>query len=83
MLRFFFTSPLSYNLSSCDIAAKVFFVIWAKDNLHFKCIKSLSIDKNVGVLADQIIELQNYYSSHDYPDKIRRIKFYDPEYNRT
>lgn len=63
--------------------AKAFFVIRAKDNLHFKCVKSMPKDKNAGVLADQIIQFQNYYSSHDYPDKIRRIKFYDPEYNRT
>jgi hypothetical protein len=63
--------------------AKAFFVIRAKDNLHFKCIKSLPKDKNNGVLADQIIQLQGFYAYHDYPDKIRRIKFYDPEYNRT
>ncbi|GAC1420245.1 MAG: hypothetical protein NVS1B13_11410 [Flavisolibacter sp.] len=63
--------------------AKAFFVICAKDNLHFKCIKSLPKDKNAGVLADQIIQLQGYYAFQDYPDKIRRIKFYDPEYNRT
>lgn len=63
--------------------AKAFFVIRAKDNLHFKCIKSLPKDKKRGVLADQIIQFQGHYASHDYPDKIRRIKFYDPEYNRT
>ncbi len=63
--------------------AKAFFVIRAKDNLHFKCIKSLPKDKNGGVLADQIIQFQGHYASQDYPDKIRRIKFYDPEYNRT
>ena len=38
--------------------AKAFFVIRAKDNLHFKCTKSLPKDKNAGVLADQIIQLQ-------------------------
>jgi hypothetical protein len=46
--------------------AKAFFVIRAKDNLNFKCIKSLPKDKNAGVLADQIIHLQNFYASHDY-----------------
>ena len=63
--------------------AKAFFVIRAKDNLHFKCIKSMAKDKNAGVLADQLIELQGFYASQDYPDKIRRIKFYDPQHNRT
>ena len=63
--------------------AKAFFVIRAKDNLHFKCTKSLPKDKNAGVLADQIIQLQGHYAFKDYPGKIRRIKFHDPEYNRT
>jgi len=63
--------------------AKAFFVIRAKDNLHFRCIKSLPKNKKAGVLADQIIQLQGFYAYQDYPDKIRRIKFYDPEYNRT
>jgi len=63
--------------------ARAFFVIRAKDNLHFKCTKSLPKDKNAGVLADQIIQLQGHYAFKDYPGKIRRIKFYDPEYNRT
>ena len=63
--------------------AKAFFVIRAKDNLNFRCTKSLPKDKKAGVLADQIIQLQGHYAFKDYPDKIRRIKFYDPEYNRT
>jgi Domain of unknown function (DUF4372)/Transposase DDE domain len=63
--------------------SKAFFVIRAKDNLNFRCIKSLPKNKNAGVLADQIIQLQGFYAYQDYPDKIRRIKFYDPEYNRT
>ena len=63
--------------------SKAFFVIRAKDNLRFRCIKSLPKNKTAGVLADQIIQLQGFYAYQDYPDKIRRIKFYDPEYNRT
>ena len=63
--------------------SKAFFVIRAKDNLHFGCIRSLPKNKKAGVLADQIIQLQGFYAYQDYPDKIRRIKFFDPEYNRT
>jgi hypothetical protein len=37
--------------------SKAFFVIRAKDNLHFRCIRSLPKNKKAGVLADQIIIL--------------------------
>jgi hypothetical protein len=63
--------------------AKAFFVIRAKDNLDFKCIKSHAKNKNDGILADQLIKLQGFYASQHYPEKIRRIKFYDPEHNRV
>lgn len=63
--------------------AKAFFVIRAKDNLDFKCIKSQPKDKPNGIMADQLIKLQGFYAAHHYPDKIRRIKFYDAEQNRT
>ena len=63
--------------------AKAFFVIRAKDNLDFKCIKSYQKNKADGIMADQQIKLQGFYAAQHYPDKIRRIKFYDAEQNRT
>jgi hypothetical protein len=62
--------------------SKAFFVIRAKDNLNFKCVKSNKKNKVSGILADQLIVVLGYYASKDYPDKIRRIKFYDEEHNR-
>jgi hypothetical protein len=58
-----------------------FFVIRAKDNLHFSRIKSDLKSKSVKVLCDQTIRLTNYYSSRDYPIALRRIKFLDTENN--
>ncbi len=61
--------------------AGAFFVIRAKDNLHFSRIKSGLANKSEQVICDQTIRLSNYYSSRDYPIHLRRIKFLDKENN--
>ncbi len=63
--------------------SKAFFVIRAKDNLNFRCVKSNKKNKASGILADQLIRVLGFYASKDYPDKIRRIKFYDEEHDRV
>ncbi len=57
--------------------AKAFFIIRAKDNLKFERIYSSAVDKTTGVRCDQTIRLKNYQVSKKYPEKFRRIKFYD------
>ena len=64
-----------YRIHLCE----AFYVTRAKDNMNFKRLYSRPVDKSKGVLCDQIIVLTNYYASKDYPEKIRRIKFYDDE----
>ena len=61
--------------------AGAFFVIRAKDNLHFNRIKSGLVNKSEQVICDQTIRLSNYYSSRGYPIRLRRIKFLDKENN--
>jgi len=39
----------------------------------------LYISKAKGILYDQIGRLEMYYSKKDYPEKLRRIKYYDQE----
>lgn len=63
--------------------AKAFFIIRAKDNLDFTRISSVVTEKKAGVLCDQIIRLNGFYSKQDYPVRLRRIKFYDPESDRV
>lgn len=63
--------------------AKAFFVIRAKRNLQFKRLYSSSVDKNAGLKVDQIIKLTGEKSQLNYPDKIRRIKFYDSGKSKT
>lgn len=56
---------------------QAFFVTRAKSNMSFKRIYSHAVDKNSGLLCDQTIEMNNFYAKKDYPDKLRRIKFFD------
>jgi hypothetical protein len=60
-----------------------FFVIRAKSNLKFNRMYSLKIEKSTGVLCDQIGKLKGFYVSKQYPEKLRRVKFYDKETKRT
>lgn len=60
-----------------------YFVTRAKDNLRFKRMYSRPVDKTKGILYDQIGKLETYYSKKDYPDKLRRVKYYDKENKKT
>lgn len=60
-----------------------FFVTRGKSNLKFRRIYSNKVDKSTGVLCDQIGKLTGFYVIKDYPEKLRRIKFYDEETKRT
>lgn len=60
-----------------------FFVIRARNNLKFDRHSSSLIDKNTGVRCDQLGILKVFYSAKGYPKKIRRIKFYDVDQQRT
>jgi hypothetical protein len=60
-----------------------FFVVRAKSNLKFRRIYSNKVDKSTGVLCDQIGVLTGFYQSKDYPEKIRRVKYFDNEDKRT
>jgi len=57
--------------------ALAFFVTRAKSNLQFRRIYSHPVDKSTGLRCDQTIMLTGFYSVQNYPDKLRRIKFYD------
>ncbi|MCU4166749.1 IS4 family transposase [Carboxylicivirga caseinilyticus] len=61
---------------------RAFFVTRAKDNMRFNRMYSMTVDKTTGVKYDQIGKLETYYPSRDYPEKLRRIKYYDSEINK-
>ena len=56
-----------------------FFVTRAKSNFDFKRLYSRRVDKATGVLCDQTVTLQGFYAKKSYPDKLRRIKYYDAD----
>ncbi len=56
-----------------------FFVTRAKSNFNFSRIYSHTVDRNTGVICDQTVSLTGFYQSKDYPDKLRRIKYYDTQ----
>lgn len=64
-------------------AAGAYFVIRAKRNLSFKRIYSSQIDKSSGLRCDQTIRFRGYKASQGYPEKLRRIKYFDAENNIT
>jgi len=63
--------------------ASAFFVTRAKSNFKFKRLYSNKVDKSTGVQCDQVIVLTGFYAKKDYPDKLRRIRYYDAENNKT
>lgn len=62
--------------------AKAFFVVRAKSNVKFKRMYSNKIEKSTGVKYDQTGKIEGFYSSKNYPEKIRKVKFYDTEKDR-
>ena len=63
--------------------AQSFFVIRAKNNLSFIRHYSMPVDKTTGLRCDQMISLSGYKAAKNYPGKMRRIKFYDAEHQKT
>ena len=57
--------------------AKAFFITRTKSNFSFKRLYSSPVDKTTGLRSDQIIVLKGFYAKKDYPEKLRRIRFYD------
>jgi len=63
--------------------AGAFFVIRAKSNLSAHRVYSAATDRTTGVIADQTIALDGHYTREDYPVHLRRVRFRDPETEKT
>jgi len=61
--------------------AKAFFVTRLKQHINYRRLYSARVDKAAGVLCDQTIRLNNDKALKDYPEKLRRIKYYDAPTN--
>ena len=58
-----------------------FFVTLAKSNMQFKRVYSRDSDIRHGILSDQTILLTGVQSQSDYPEKLRRVHYYDTEHS--
>jgi len=56
-----------------------FFVIRARANTRFRRLYSRRVDRTTGLICDQTIVLDGVYSGSTYPERLRRIRFRDPE----
>ncbi|HSW64642.1 MAG TPA: IS4 family transposase [Dissulfurispiraceae bacterium] len=59
-----------------------FFVTRAKSNSKFRRIYSSPADRSTGLMCDQLVELVVFYSQQAYPEKLRRIRYTDPDGRR-
>jgi hypothetical protein len=59
-----------------------FFVTRTKRNFNFKRLYSHPVEKSSGLQCDQTIVVINYYAKKDYPEKLRRVRFFDAEKNK-
>jgi hypothetical protein len=59
--------------------AGAFFVTRAKENMDARRVYSHPVDRDSGIICDQRVMLNGFYSAVNYPDHLRRIRFNDPE----
>ena len=63
--------------------AGAFFVTRAKSNLDARRVYSAAIDRSTGLMCDQTIALNGFYSKQGFSDHLRRIRFQDPQTGKT
>ena len=66
-----------YRLYTLFHQARAFFVTRAKDNFQYKVISEAEVDKEAGLISDQIVKLTTYKSSKSYPEVIRLVVYED------
>lgn len=59
--------------------AGAFYFTRAKSNLNYQRIYSHPVDKSTGLRSDQTIILKDRATSKDYPERLRRISYFDAE----
>lgn len=62
--------------------ASAFFVIRSKTNIKSRRLYSRPVNKSKGLRCDQTVVLTGLFTPDYYPDKLRKIVFYDKEQNR-
>jgi len=60
-----------------------YFIIRARSNIKFRRIYSHPVNKSTGLKCDQTIALTGVDSPKYYPEKLRRVRFFDRENNNN
>ena len=63
--------------------AGAFFIIRTRRNLSWRRLASRPVDRTSGLVCDQIVRLAWRDSARKYPDRLRRIRYTDPETGKT
>ena len=63
--------------------SSAFFVTRAKRNFRFQRQYSHRVNKSNGLRCDQTVVLHGFYAQKDYPDKLRRIRYFDRSTNKA
>ena len=63
--------------------SQAFFVLRAKRNTRFYTISSNIVDDSSGLRSDQIVRIKTLKSRAAYPERIRRIRYLDPETKKS
>jgi len=63
--------------------SKGYFVTRAKDNIGFRRLYSASVDNKQGIRCDQTVKFTAYKAQVNYPEKIRRVKYFDADTKNT
>jgi hypothetical protein len=62
--------------------SSAFFVTRARKRFDCQRLYSASVDRASGIMCDQIVTLSNPVPRAGYPDKLRRIRYFDPQQER-
>ena len=71
------------TLLGAAASSGAFFVTRAKSNIDAHRVYSAPTDRSTGIICDQTISLDGFYTRQDYPELLRRIRFKDPESGKT
>ena len=78
------TGPISTSNASITLhLCGGFFVLRAKSNTRLRRLSSRPVDRSTGLICDQVVRPGGVNSATDFPDKLRRIKYRDPERGKT
>jgi hypothetical protein len=63
--------------------AGAFFVTRAKQGMDARRVYSSATQRDTGVICDQRVMLNGFYSAKAYPEHLRRVRFKDPSSSKT